>query len=72
MSPLRGYIVGPTTVRHLLKEASYSLQVNRKTREGKSHPDRDAQFRYINGRVKVQQRRGQPAVSVDSVMVMSA
>jgi len=61
----QGYSVGPTTVRHLLKEAGYSLQVNRKTREGKSHPDRDAQFRYINGRVQAQQRRGQPAVSVD-------
>jgi hypothetical protein len=62
----QGYAVGPTTVRHLLKEAGYSLQANRKTREGKSHPDRDAQFRYINGRVKAQQRCGQPAVSVDT------
>jgi transposase len=63
---VQGYSVGPTTVRHLLKEAGYSLQVNRKTREGESHPDRDAQFRYINGRVKAQQRRDQPAVSVDT------
>ena len=62
----QGYAVGPTTVRHLLKEVGYSLQVNRKTREGKSHPDRDAQFRYINRRVKSQQRRGQPAISVDT------
>lgn len=62
----QGYAVGPTTVRHLLKEAGYSLQVNRKTQEGKSHPDRDAQFRHINGRVKAQQRCGQPAVSVDT------
>jgi transposase len=62
----QGYSVGPTTVRHLLQEAGYSLQVNRKTREGESHPDRDAQFRYINGRVKAQQRRGQPTVSVDT------
>jgi Rhodopirellula transposase DDE domain len=58
--------VGPTTVRHLLKEAGYSLQANRKTREGTSHPDRDAQFRYINRRVKAQQRQGQPAISVDT------
>jgi hypothetical protein len=58
--------VGPTTVRHLLKEAGFSLQANRKTREGKSHPDRDAQFRHINRRVKSQQRQGQPAISVDT------
>jgi hypothetical protein len=62
----QGYAVGPTTVRHWLTEAGYSLQANRKTREGKSHPDRDAQFRYINGRLQAQQRRGQPAVSVDT------
>lgn len=62
----QGYDVGATTVRHLLKKAGYSLQANRKTREGQSHPDRDGQFRYINGRVKAQQRRGQPAISVDT------
>jgi transposase len=62
----QGYPVGPTTVRHLLKEAGYSLQANRKTREGTSHPDRDAQFRYINRRVQSQQRRKQPAISVDA------
>jgi transposase len=63
----QGHPIGPTTVRQLLKEAGYSLQANRKTREGKeSHPDRDAQFRFINGRVKAQRRRGQPAISVDT------
>lgn len=62
----QGHTVGPTTVRHLLKEAGYSLQANRKTREGNSHPDRDAQFRYINRRVMTQQRQGQPAISVDT------
>jgi transposase len=62
----RGYPVGATTVRHLLKEAGYSLQANRKTREGASHPDRDAQFRYINRRVRSQQRSEQPAVYVDA------
>jgi len=62
----QGHPVGPTTVRRLLKKAGYSLQANRKTREGKAHPDRDAQFRFINGRVKAQQRRGQPAISVDT------
>jgi Rhodopirellula transposase DDE domain len=62
----QGYAVGPTTVRSLLKQTGYSLQANRKTREGQSHPDRDAQFRHINARVKAQQRRGQPAISVDA------
>jgi hypothetical protein len=62
----QGHSVSPTTVRHLLKEAGYSLQANRKKREGKSHPDRDAQFRHINGRVKAQQRQDQPAISVDT------
>jgi hypothetical protein len=62
----QGHTAGPTTVRRLLKAAGYSLQANRKTREGKSHPDRDAQFRYINRRVKAQQRHGQPAISVDT------
>jgi hypothetical protein len=62
----QGHPLGPTTVRQLLKKAGYSLQANRKTREGKSHPDRDAQFGYINGRVKAQQRREQPAISVDT------
>ncbi len=62
----QGHAVGPTTVRQLLKKAGYSLQANRKTGEGQSHPDRDAQFRFINGRVKAQQRQGQPAISVDT------
>jgi hypothetical protein len=42
------------------------LQANRKKREGQSHPDRDAQFRHINRRIKAQQRGGQPAISVDT------
>jgi Rhodopirellula transposase DDE domain len=62
----QGHPVSPTTVRHLLKEAGYSLQANRKTREGDAHPDRDAQFRYISQRVQAQQRQGQPAISVDT------
>jgi Rhodopirellula transposase DDE domain len=62
----RNHPVGATTVRHLLKASGYSLQSNRKTREGKSHPDRDAQFRYINRRVRAQQQQGQPAISVDT------
>jgi Rhodopirellula transposase DDE domain len=63
---VQGHAVGPTTVRQLLKNAGYSLLANRKTREGKSHPDRDAQFRYINRRVQAQQRQEQPAISVDT------
>lgn len=63
---VQGHPVGATTVRQLLKQAGYSLQANRKTREGKSHPDRDAQFRFINRRIKAQQRGGQPAISVDT------
>jgi transposase len=62
----QGHTVSPTTVRHLLKEAGYSLQANRKTREGNAHADRDAQFRYINRRVQAQQRQEQPAISVDT------
>ena len=62
----QGHAVGPTTVRKLLKAAGYSLQANRKTREGTSHPDRDAQFRHINSRVKAQQRQSQPTISVDT------
>ena len=50
----------------LLREAGYSLQGNRKTREGGSHPDRNAQFEFINKRVKAFQRRAQPVISVDT------
>jgi hypothetical protein len=49
-----------------LHELGYSLQSNRKTIEGRSHPDRDAQFQYINRRVKAFQRQQQPVVSVDA------
>jgi transposase len=62
----QGYPVTGTTVARLLKETGYSLQANRKTRQGESHPDRDAQFRYINRRVQAQQRHDQPAISVDT------
>jgi Rhodopirellula transposase DDE domain len=62
----QGHRVGYRTVAALLHDMDYSLQANRKTREGRSHPDRDAQFEYINRRVRAFQRAGQPAVSVDS------
>jgi Rhodopirellula transposase DDE domain len=62
----QGFSVGRQKVSELLAELGYSLQANRKTREGASHPDRDAQFRYIDARVRDFRRRGQPAVSVDT------
>lgn len=62
----RGHTVSHATVGTLLKAAGYSLQANRKTKEGKQHADRNAQFEHINRRVKSQQRAGQPALSVDT------
>jgi hypothetical protein len=62
----QGYQASRTLVGHLLHDAGYSLQGNRKTKEGADHPDRDAQFEHINERVKRQLRRGQPAISVDT------
>src|SRR5437868_13097615 len=47
----QGHAVSRTLVAHLLSETGYSLQANRKTTEGDSHPDRDAQFGYINTQV---------------------
>ncbi len=61
-----GHQVSHQTVARLLQAAGYNLQVNRKTREGASHPDRDAQFQYIATQVRSFQRRGQPVVSVDT------
>jgi len=58
--------VSPRTVAALLKADGYSLQANRKMREGASHPDRNAQFEYINAKVKRFQRGGSPVVSVDT------
>ena len=58
--------VSPRTVGRLLNELDYSLQGNRKTLEGASHPDRNAQFEYINASVKRFQQRGQPVISVDT------
>lgn len=54
------------TVATLLKRAGYSLQANRKTREGESHPDRNAQFEYIAACLRKFQQRGQPPISVDT------
>jgi transposase len=62
----KGFSVSANTVGRLLHECGYSLQANRKTIEGKQHPDRDAQFRRIGKRVGAYQRAGQPAISVDT------
>ena len=62
----QGHPVSHSTVASLLQEAGFSLQANHKTREGSSHPDRDAQFSYLNEQVSRFQRRRQPAVSVDT------
>jgi Rhodopirellula transposase DDE domain len=61
-----GHEVSHNLVAELLHASGYSLQANRKTREGPQHPDRDAQFRYIVDQVRRFQKRGQPAVSVDT------
>jgi len=58
--------VSVNTVASLLRQAGYSLQANRKTREGASHPDRNAQFQHINTSVRSFHDRGQPAISVDA------
>jgi transposase len=61
-----GFEVSHVKVAVLLHEFGYSLQGNRKTIEGKQHPDRNAQFEYINRRVKAFLRSRQPAISVDT------
>lgn len=62
----RGYTIGRQKVADLLSFLGYSLQSNRKTKEGASHPDRDKQFNHINTKVKNFQRRGEPIISVDT------
>jgi len=62
----QGHAVTARTVAALLAGAGYSLQGNAKTIEGKQHPDRDAQFRYINAQVIAFQADGSPVISVDA------
>jgi len=62
----QGFQVGRQKVAELLRALGYSLQANRKTREGSQHPDRDAQFQYIAARCRRFQNRGQPVISVDT------
>jgi hypothetical protein len=63
---LQGHRVSYPTVALLLHDLGYSLQANRKTREGGSHAERDAQFEHINRQVRTFQEQGQPVVSVDT------
>jgi hypothetical protein len=62
----QGHAVSHKTVGVMLDDLGYSLQANRKTREGQNHPDRNAQFEHINKRVQAFQKRGQPVISVDA------
>jgi len=62
----QGHQVSRTLVAELLNAAGYSLQGNRKTKEGDSHPDRDAQFAHINTQVAAALAEQQPVISVDT------
>ncbi len=62
----QGHQTSHRMVAELLREMGYRLQANRKTIEGKQHPDRDGQFKYINRKTRSQQRNGQPVISVDT------
>jgi Rhodopirellula transposase DDE domain len=62
----QGHPVSARTAGRLLHAAGYSLQANHKTKEGDGHPDRNAQFEYINGTVQAFQQSGQPGISVDT------
>ncbi|NNN21449.1 MAG: ISAzo13 family transposase [Acidimicrobiales bacterium] len=61
-----GHVVSPDTVGRLLVGMGYSLQAPAKENEGAQHPDRDAQFRYLNGQVEAHLTAGQPVISVDA------
>src|SRR6266536_1773288 len=61
-----GHSISPNSLRKLLDEIGFSRQANRKTVEGSRHPDRNAQFEYINTEVLDAQAAGQPVISVDT------
>jgi len=61
-----GHDISFRTVADVLRDAGYTLQSNRKAQEGRSHPDRDAQFRHINRTVLAFQRKAHPVISVDT------
>jgi len=62
----QGHPVSADTVARMLKEKGYTLQANRKSKEGSNHADRDAQFQHINALVERFQQAGQPTISVDT------
>jgi len=62
----KGFSISEDTVGRMLKNEKYSLQANKKRYEGKIHPDRDAQFHYINDRAKKYLMKRQPVISVDT------
>jgi transposase len=62
----KGHKISARSVASLLHQMGYSLQSNLKSKEGKQHPDRDRQFRYISRLVKAFHQEGQPVISVDS------
>lgn len=62
----RGHTISHNKVKELLHEMEFSLQANKKTVEGKQHPDRDAQFNYINEKVDESHAKNQPVISVDT------
>lgn len=62
----RGHPISDRTVARMLAEMGYSLQLNRKQKEGPQHPDRDAQFRYINRQEASFRASGDPVISVDT------
>jgi len=62
----QGHPVSAPTVGKLLRDNGFSLQANAKTLEGAQHPDRDAQFRYLNEQAKEHQADGEPVISVDT------
>jgi hypothetical protein len=62
----QGWRISADTVANLLRAEGFSLQANAKTLEGKQHPDRDAQFRYLNEQVKDHQATADPIISVDT------
>ncbi len=62
----QGWRISPDTVADVLREEGFSLQSNVKTLEGSQHPDRDAQFRYLNEQVRGFRDDGQPVISVDT------
>ncbi len=61
-----GHKISERTVNHLLHEMGYSLQGNQKTLEGKQNPDRDQQFRHIEGKSRKFLKKNEPVISVDT------